>query len=85
MIPVSCRGMRDFHALYDANMRIHRQSVNKQGVRDILWRSGGQETPGRVEKVDVHLPPDIRLEPTPSYTTLNHMLNEGVGEVRITA
>jgi len=75
--------MRDYHALYDGKITTNSRFVNKQDPRD--RRSGGQENPGRVEKIDIHLPPDIRLEPTPSYTTLNHMLNEGVGEVRITA
>jgi 4,5-dihydroxyphthalate decarboxylase len=45
--------------------------------RDIWWRSGGEETPGRVEKIPVHLPPDIRLESIPADTYLSRMLDEG--------
>jgi 4,5-dihydroxyphthalate decarboxylase len=45
--------------------------------KDIMWRSGGQEIPGRIEKVDICLPADIRLEPIPSNKTLSQMLDEG--------
>ncbi len=45
--------------------------------RDIAWRSGGQEIPGRIEKLEISLPPDIRLEPIPPDKTLSQMLDEG--------
>jgi 4,5-dihydroxyphthalate decarboxylase len=45
--------------------------------RDIQWRSGGEETPGRVEKIPIHLPPDVHLEPIPGGTYLSKMLDEG--------
>lgn len=44
---------------------------------EISWRSGGQETPGRVEKIGLHLPADIRLEPVPPHKMLSEMLDEG--------
>ncbi len=45
--------------------------------KDIRWRSGGEETPGRVEKIPIHLPPDVHLEPIPQDTSLAKMLDEG--------
>jgi len=43
----------------------------------MTWRSGGQETPGRVEKIDFRLPADVQLEPIPAHKTLSQMLEEG--------
>lgn len=45
--------------------------------KDIQWRSGGEETPGRVEKIPIRLPPDVHLEPIPDNTSLSKMLDEG--------
>jgi 4,5-dihydroxyphthalate decarboxylase len=45
--------------------------------KDIQWRSGGEETPGRVEKIPIHLPPDVHLKPIPGDTYLSKMLDEG--------
>ena len=33
--------------------------------KDISWRSGGEEEPGRKEKIELQLPPDIDLKPIP--------------------
>lgn len=44
---------------------------------DVVWVRGGLEEPGRLEKVAVTLPPDIRLEATPEGTTLSRMLADG--------
>ncbi len=38
---------------------------------------GGEETPGRTEKQNVSLPPEIRLENIPEDKTLSQMLREG--------
>lgn len=45
--------------------------------RDILWRTGGEETPGRTEKVTMDLPPEIRIESIPHDRTLADMLETG--------
>lgn len=45
--------------------------------RDIGWRSGGEETPGRKEKIALHLPPDIDLKHIPSDQCLSQMLDDG--------
>ncbi len=41
--------------------------------RDINWVRGGYEAPGRVEKIKIELPPDIRIDAAPAEaTTLRH-------------
>jgi 4,5-dihydroxyphthalate decarboxylase len=49
------------------------------GVRgaDITWVRGGLEQPGRVEKIKLALPPDIRLEDAPPDTSLSTLLERG--------
>jgi 4,5-dihydroxyphthalate decarboxylase len=44
---------------------------------EMLWFTGGQEKPGRIEKVKVDLPPDIKIETIGSEQTLNEMLASG--------
>jgi 4,5-dihydroxyphthalate decarboxylase len=46
-------------------------------VNSVRYFRGGQEEAGRVEKIDLGLPPDIRLEAIPSGKTLSKMLEEG--------
>lgn len=53
--------------------------------RDIHWRSGGEETPGRVEKVKLQLPPDVDCQPIPPDKTLTHMLDTGEIDALFTA
>lgn len=53
--------------------------------RDITWRNGGEETPGRVEKIKIKLPPDIRLDPIPEDKTLSQMLDDGELDALFTA
>lgn len=49
------------------------------GVRpsDIHWIRGGLEESGRLEKIAISLPPEIRLENAPEGRTLNDMLVAG--------
>lgn len=44
---------------------------------DLLWFSGGQEKPGRIEKINLSLPPEIKIQPIDPHKTLNQMLEEG--------
>jgi len=53
--------------------------------RDIIWRNGGVETPGREEKIEIHLPSDINLKPVPSDKTLSQMLDNGELDALFTA
>jgi 4,5-dihydroxyphthalate decarboxylase len=44
---------------------------------DIHWIRGGLEEAGRLEKISITLPPDVRLDPVPEGRTLNGMLEAG--------
>lgn len=44
---------------------------------DIHWIRGGLEEAGRVEKIAIALPADVRLDPIPEGRTLNGMLETG--------
>lgn len=44
---------------------------------DIRWMRGGLEETGRVEKISITLPADVRLDPIPEGRTLNSMLETG--------
>jgi NMT1/THI5 like len=52
---------------------------DEHGVRprDVRWVAGGQEHPGRREKVALALPPDVRLERIAEDRTLSSMLDAG--------
>lgn len=53
--------------------------------RDVIWRSGGEETPGRVEKIKLNLSSDIDLEPVPPDKYLSKMLEDGELDALFTA
>ena len=44
---------------------------------EITWVQGGLEDPGRIEKIDLNLPSDVRLEHAPAGDTLSAMLERG--------
>lgn len=44
---------------------------------EIRWFQGGEEQPGRKDRVDFDLPPKIRLEVIPHDRTLNEMIESG--------
>ena len=47
------------------------------GVDSVEYFTGGQEEPGRVEKLKLDLPPRIRVTPIPTHKTLSRMLADG--------
>ena len=51
----------------------------------IHWRGGGQETPGREEKLKLRLPPDIDYQTIPHDKTLSAMLDCGELDALFTA
>jgi 4,5-dihydroxyphthalate decarboxylase len=53
--------------------------------RDVHWRNGGEETPGRKEKIALDLPKEIDLQPIPSDKYLSQMLDEGELDALFTA
>ncbi len=54
-------------------------------VTSVTYLSGGEEQPGRTEKIPLSLPPEIRLEAIPSDKTLSHMLESGEIDALYTA
>ena len=57
------------------------------GVRaqEVQWLIGGQEEPGRKERLDFRLPPEIRVSAIPQDKTLNGMLESGEIDALISA
>jgi 4,5-dihydroxyphthalate decarboxylase len=54
-------------------------------VGSVRYLNGGEEEPGRAEKLKLSLPPEIRLEPIPSSKTLSAMLDAGEIDALYTA
>jgi 4,5-dihydroxyphthalate decarboxylase len=54
-------------------------------VTSVTYLSGGEEQPGRTEKIPLSLPPEIRLEAIPSDKTLSRMLESGEIDALYTA
>lgn len=52
---------------------------------DVHWFTGGQEEPGRKERVKLALPPEIELDPIADDKTLNGMLETAEIDVLIAA
>ena len=46
-------------------------------VNSVTYRTGGEEEPGRTEKLKLDLPPDIRVQPIGAMQTLSAMLASG--------
>jgi 4,5-dihydroxyphthalate decarboxylase len=70
-------GVPEYHmtaALWVRGFLQHEYGVKPS---DVIWRTGGQEQPGRKERVELRLPPGIVVEPIPKDETLNAMLREG--------
>ena len=44
---------------------------------DITWVRGGMEQPGRIEKIDLNLAANVRLESAPAGRTLSELLEAG--------
>ncbi|HWO40526.1 MAG TPA: ABC transporter substrate-binding protein [Candidatus Eisenbacteria bacterium] len=54
-------------------------------THEMRWFVGGQEEPGRKERVKLALPPEIQVEPIPDDKTLNGMLESGEIDALISA
>jgi 4,5-dihydroxyphthalate decarboxylase len=54
-------------------------------VTDCEHFSGGEEEPGRDEKLKISVPPSIRLRPIPAGKTLSRMLADGELDALVTA
>jgi 4,5-dihydroxyphthalate decarboxylase len=79
--PEDLRGRRIGIPEYQLTATVWVRSIleDDYGVKpsDITWVRGGQEEPGRFEKADLDLPPNIRIEPAPQGATLSGMLAAG--------
>jgi 4,5-dihydroxyphthalate decarboxylase len=62
-----------------ANVWVRGILQDEYGVhpRDIKWRSGGLEDPGREERAPIKLPADVELKQIPRDRTLSDMLEKG--------
>jgi 4,5-dihydroxyphthalate decarboxylase len=62
-----------------ANVWMRAILADEHGVQpsDITWVRGGYEQPGRVEKIAVKLPADVRVEEVPTGETLTGLLDKG--------
>lgn len=62
-----------------ANVWIRGILADQHGVpvAAVRYRTGGQETPGRIEKAELDLPDRIRVEPISQSQTLSAMLVDG--------
>src|SRR5580700_7117954 len=54
-------------------------------VTSPIYLSGGEEEPGRTEKIALSLPPEIRLQAIPSDKTLSRMIEAGEIDALYTA
>jgi 4,5-dihydroxyphthalate decarboxylase len=54
-------------------------------AKDVEWWIGGQEDPGRKERLQLQLPPEIKLNSIPGDKTLNGMLESGEIDALISA
>jgi 4,5-dihydroxyphthalate decarboxylase len=62
-----------------ANVWVRMFLEEDYGVRpsDVTWVRGGYEHPGRVEKIGLNLPADVRVENAPEGATISGMLAAG--------
>ncbi len=62
-----------------ANVWVRMFLEEDHGVRpsDITWLRGGYETPGRIEKISLDLPLDVRVENIPPGATISGLLESG--------
>lgn len=79
--PADLRGKRVGVPEYQltANVWVRLFLEEDHGVRpaDITWVRGGYEQPGRVEKIGLDLPPNVRLESVPEGATISGLLASG--------
>ncbi len=79
--PADLKGKRIGTPEYQLTANVWARAVleTEYGVKpsDITWVRGGMDSPGRVEKINLNLGPDVKLENAPADRTLNQMLEAG--------
>jgi 4,5-dihydroxyphthalate decarboxylase len=79
--PADLKGRRVGVPEYQLTANVWARAIleDDHGVRpaDIHWIRGGLEETGRLEKIAITLPPDVKLDAIPEGLTLNSMLEAG--------
>ena len=79
--PEDLRGRRIGLPEYQLTANVWTRAIleDEYGVKpsDVTWVRGGYEQPGRIEKITLNLPPDVRLEDAPEGTTISDLLLSG--------
>ena len=79
--PSDLRGKRVGLPEYQLTANVWARMVLEEdfGIKpsDVIWVRGGYESPGRIEKIAVNLPSDVRIESVPEGTTLSGELERG--------
>ncbi len=79
--PEDLRGRRIGIPEYQLSANVWARAIleEEHGVRpaEITWVRGGYDTPGRVEKISLNLPPGVVIENAPEGATISGMLAAG--------
>lgn len=79
--PEDLRGKRIGIPEYQLSANVWARAIleEEHGVRpaEITWVRGGYDTPGRVEKISLNLPPGVVIENAPEGATISGMLAAG--------
>jgi 4,5-dihydroxyphthalate decarboxylase len=79
--PEDLRGKRIGVPEYQLSANVWARGILEEeyGVKpsEIEWVRGGYDSPGRVEKIALNLPPDVRLANAPEGATISGMLARG--------
>jgi 4,5-dihydroxyphthalate decarboxylase len=79
--PEDLKGRRIGVPEYQVTANVWTRAVleDEHGVKpsDVTWVRGGYEQAGRIEKIAVTLPPDVRVEDAPAGATISGMLAAG--------
>ena len=70
-------GVPEYQLTANVWARMILQNDHGLSPADVVWVRGGYDTPGRIEKVSITLPPSVRIEDAPADTTLSQMLADG--------
>ncbi len=70
-------GIPEYQLTANVWMRAILQDEHGVAPADIDWLRGGMEQTGRVEKIPLELPADVRIRPIPENRTLSAMLQDG--------
>jgi 4,5-dihydroxyphthalate decarboxylase len=79
--PEDLKGRRIGVPEYQVTANVWTRAMLEQdhGVKpsDVTWVRGGYDQAGRIEKISVTLPPDVRVEDAPERTTISGLLADG--------